>query len=263
VKLKRPKQSTVIDELLRRAMVPSRDKGVAYILGGHVQHGSSRAEKPGDPCSPEDSLTLKLPTEDVGRGAQKLDGALGTFRWEVKDRVAADVGSSTGGFTQVLLRNGAKRVFAIDVGYGELAWELRSDPRVTVMERTNARTLLALPEQITRATVDLSFISLRQVLPQIRLWGEEELQICALVKPQFEAPPETVPSGGVIVDPQVHATILREIMQWCVAEGFLLLGLCPSPLKGRDGNQEYFLLLGNRGVGQSPEVLLKAVGFND
>jgi 23S rRNA (cytidine1920-2'-O)/16S rRNA (cytidine1409-2'-O)-methyltransferase len=168
--------------------------------------------------------------------------------------VAADVGASTGGFTDCLLQRGASKVYAIDVGYGQLAWRLRQHPRVVVMERTNARYLESLPEPIDLATVDVSFISLELVLPRVMSWLRPAGDIIALIKPQFEAGREEVGKGGVVKDPEVHRAVLDKILTWAVDHGLAVRGLIASPLKGPAGNVEFLAYLSKGHAGRDIEI---------
>jgi 23S rRNA (cytidine1920-2'-O)/16S rRNA (cytidine1409-2'-O)-methyltransferase len=174
----------------------------------------------------------------VGRGAFKLEAALDAFALQVDGWVCADVGASTGGFTEVLLERGARRVYAIDVGYGQLAWRLRQDSRVVVMERTNARTLASLPEAVRLAVVDVSFISLRLILPAVRRWLARDGEAVALAKPQFEAGRGTVGRGGVIRDQALRRSVLDALAAELTAEGWERVAAIDSPIAGASGNLE-------------------------
>jgi 23S rRNA (cytidine1920-2'-O)/16S rRNA (cytidine1409-2'-O)-methyltransferase len=189
---------------------------------------------------PEDAeITLEAKLPFVSRGGKKLEAALDRFRIDVADAVAADVGASTGGFADCLLQRGARRVYAIDAGYGQLHWELRNDARVVVMERTNARYLDELPEPIDLATIDVSFISLKLILPNVVAWLRLEGDTVALIKPQFEAGPQFVEKGGVVRDLYVHRQVLEDVLAAADELGLGLRGLMPSPLRGPAGNVEF------------------------
>jgi 23S rRNA (cytidine1920-2'-O)/16S rRNA (cytidine1409-2'-O)-methyltransferase len=192
----------------------------------------------------------------VSRGGKKLEAALDSFEVDVSGKVCADVGASTGGFTDCLLQNGAKKVYAIDVGYGLLHWKLRNDPRVVVMERTNARYLDTLPESINLATVDASFISLALLLPAIRTWFDSEKgQTLALIKPQFEAGRKAAAKhSGVIKDEAVHEQVIMETLQSAISLGFFPVGLIPSPLKGPKGNVEFLVDLRLKPNDKAPDL---------
>lgn len=243
--------------LVQRGLAPSRERARAMIMAGEVFVGTKRMEKPGmlialdaDCRIAETSPELRY----VSRGGLKLEKALDTFALDPAGRVAIDIGASTGGFTQCLLERGARRVYAVDVGHGQLAWELRNDPRVVVMERTNIRHLTTLPEPVECAVIDVSFISLRLVLPSLAplLVSSAETWIVALVKPQFEAgKAEADRGGGVISDPAVHQRILQELRAWIPQHTpFHVEGESESPILGRDGNKEFLFLLRFRAADQ-------------
>jgi 23S rRNA (cytidine1920-2'-O)/16S rRNA (cytidine1409-2'-O)-methyltransferase len=179
----------------------------------------------------------------VGRGGFKLAGALDTFELDVTGRTCADVGACTGGFTDVLLQRGARRVYAIDVGYGQLDWKLRQDERVVVLERTNARYLDALAEKVDLVVIDVSFISLTLILPAVQRWLAADYDIIALVKPQFEAGREQVGKGGIVRDAAVHRAVLHNMITWALAHQLSTVGLVRSSLEGTDGNVEFLLWL--------------------
>jgi 23S rRNA (cytidine1920-2'-O)/16S rRNA (cytidine1409-2'-O)-methyltransferase len=180
----------------------------------------------------------------VSRGGQKLAAALDGFNINPKGLICADVGASTGGFTDVLLQRGAVKVYAIDVGYGQLAWKLRQDERVVVMERVNARYLEALPELVDLITIDVSFISLKLILPVIQQWLRTPGMVVALIKPQFEAGRAQVGKGGVVRERQVHQNVLKDILSYAREIHLDLLGLTPSPITGPAGNYEFLACWG-------------------
>jgi 23S rRNA (cytidine1920-2'-O)/16S rRNA (cytidine1409-2'-O)-methyltransferase len=234
--------------LVRRGLVPSRERARALIMAGQVYVDNRMLDKPGTLIPLDaDCRLAEAPAElkYVSRGGLKLEKALDTFHLNPRGLVALDVGASTGGFTDCLLTYGAARVCAVDVGHGQLAWTLRNDPRVVVMEHTNIRHLTSLPEPIQCAVIDVSFISLRLVLPAIVPLLTPEAWIVALVKPQFEAGKAEVDKGaGVISDPAVHTRILNEVQGWIVEHTPLQVrGLTESPIHGRDGNKEFLLYL--------------------
>ncbi len=200
----------------------------------------------------DDSLVLQLAERPryVGRGGEKLEHALTAFGLHVDGLTAADIGASTGGFTDCLLRHGAERVYAIDVGRGQLDYGLRNDQRVVVMEGVNARELESLPEPVGLATIDVSFISLRMVLPAVRRILTDNGSIVALLKPQFEAAKDEVPHGGVIRDPLLRSTLIGRFASWCTGNGFHLVDLAASPITGADGNQEFLFWLKPRPASQ-------------
>ncbi len=197
----------------------------------------------GAPVQRSDEISLKAPPKFVSRGGEKLAHALSEFGIEVRDLIAADFGASTGGFTDCLLQGGAARVYAIDVGYGQLATQLRADPRVVVIERTNVRHLESLPELIDLVTVDVSFIGLNLVLPAARQLLNESGRIIALVKPQFEAGRGDVGRGGVVRDPETHRRVLQVLFRTAEELGLGIVGLTASPLRGPAGNIEFLAAL--------------------
>ena len=234
--------------LVRRGLAPSRERARALIMAGKVLVAGHLVDKPGTLISLDAVCSLKEAPNElkyVSRGGLKLEKALATFGLNPEGLVALDVGASTGGFTDCLLRHGAKRVYALDVGQGQLAWTLRNDPRVVVMEHTNIRYLRGMPEPIQCATIDVSFISLRLVLPTLVPLLNAGSWVVALVKPQFEAGKiEVDRGGGIISDPAVHQRVLQELREWIPQHTlFQILGLTDSPLYGRDGNREYLLHL--------------------
>ncbi|MBS1252645.1 MAG: 16S/23S rRNA (cytidine-2'-O)-methyltransferase TlyA [Anaerolineales bacterium] len=225
--------------MVERGLAASRNRAQRLIRAGEVLVDDRVFDKPGMQVSVGAGIRVRERLPYVGRGGLKLEAALDTFPIEVSGMMAADVGASTGGFTDCLLQRGAVRVYAIDVGYGQLAWPLRQDERVVVMERTNVRYLDELPDPIDLATVDVSFISLRLVLPKIMGWLTPAGQIVALIKPQFEAGRDDVGKGGIVRDPDVHRRVLYEILSFAGEQGLHLRGLMPSPITGAEGNVEF------------------------
>ncbi|MCA9935744.1 MAG: TlyA family RNA methyltransferase [Anaerolineales bacterium] len=233
-----------LDKLVvQRGLSPSRAKAQAYIMAGEVLVDGERVDKPGTAVPVTAVITLKSTMPYVGRGGYKLAGALEQFGIDVNGRVCADVGACTGGFTDVLLQNGAAKVYAIDVGYGQLDWKLRQDERVVVMERTNARYLESLPEPVGFVCIDVSFISLKLILPAVRQWLAAQADVVALVKPQFEAGPESVGKGGIVRETAVHQQVLTDILKWCRQNEFPPAGLMRSQIDGSDGNIEFLVWL--------------------
>ncbi len=226
--------------LVERGLAESREKAQALILAGKVLVEGEVVSKPGTFIRPEARIEVKGSLPYVSRGGLKLEFALKAFKVDPAGKVAIDVGASTGGFTDCLLQHGAARVYAVDVGYGQLAWKLRQDPRVVVLERTNIRYLESLPEPVDLATIDVSFISLRLVLPPVIRLMKPRAEILALIKPQFEAGREKVGRGGVVRDPQVHKEVLESLVDYAHSLGLSTLGLVPSPLLGPAGNVEFF-----------------------
>jgi 23S rRNA (cytidine1920-2'-O)/16S rRNA (cytidine1409-2'-O)-methyltransferase len=235
--------------LVERGLAESRARAQALILSGLVYVGERKLAKAGE--SLPDDAVLEVRGRDhpwVSRGGIKLDHGLAHAGWDISGTVALDVGASTGGFTDVLLQRGAARVYAVDVGHGQLAWKLRSDPRVVVLERTNARALIAgqVPERIDVITCDASFISLAKVLERPLEFAAPDARMIALVKPQFEAGHGEVGKGGVVRDPAVHARVCEEARSWLSAQpGWSVSAIERSPITGPEGNIE-FLLIGER-----------------
>ena len=231
--------------LVERGLAQSREKAQALVMSGVVYIGENKVDKASMQVTPDDELIVRQTgTGYVSRGALKLEKGLAVFNVDVKGRVAMDLGASTGGFTDVLLQNGAAHVYAIDVGYGQLDWKLRNDPRVTVMERTNARYLKAevLPLQPTLGVMDVSFISITKILPSAAAIMGEMGEFISLIKPQFEAGRDRVGKKGVVRDAQVHLDVVKEIlsfidqdMQWTAQD------LSFSPIKGPEGNIEFLV----------------------
>ncbi len=233
-----------LDQLLvQRGLVDSRERGQRLIMAGEVLVNDRMVDKPGQPIDPEAAIRIKEPLPYVSRGGLKLAAALDRFSISIAQAVCADVGASTGGFTDCLLQRGAARVYAIDVGYGQLDWKLRRDPRVVVMDRTNARYVEALPEPIDLATIDASFISLRLILPAVIKWLRPEAHVVALIKPQFEAGREKVGKGGVVRDAAVHAEVLRSIWKMAHELGCSPIDIMRSPVEGPAGNIEFLIWL--------------------
>ncbi len=229
--------------LLERGLFDSREKARVAVMAGSVLVDDRPAVKPATLVDDRASLRLRERRRYVSRGGDKLEHALDVFAIDAAGAVAADIGASTGGFTDCLLQRGASRVYAIDVGRGQLDVRLRRDPRVEVMEGVNARYLEALPAPLDLATMDVAFISLRQVLPAVRRLLRPGGDIVALFKPQFEAAKREVGKGGVIRDPQMHSKLIGRFAAWCVKNGLRIRGLTASPLLGPAGNREFFFRL--------------------
>jgi 23S rRNA (cytidine1920-2'-O)/16S rRNA (cytidine1409-2'-O)-methyltransferase len=232
--------------VVERGLAPTRERARALILAGQVRV-NGRVESKAGTAVPEDA-DVSLATPDhpyVGRGGVKLAHALDRFAIDVTGRRALDVGASTGGFTDVLLRRGAASVIALDVGHGQLDWTLRNDPRVIVRERVNARALTAadVPHAVSLVTIDVSFISLRHILPAVVPFLEPGGDVVALVKPQFEAGRRQVGKGGIVDDPAVQEAVVTRVIEQADAIGLACVGTTPSPIKGATGNQEFFLHL--------------------
>lgn len=239
-----------LDKLLvDRGLVQSRDRAQRLILAGVVYVGSARADKPGHSV-PGDSV-IDIRGEDipfVSRGGVKLAGALDTFALDVRGRIAADIGAATGGFTDCLLQRGAARVYAIDVGYGQLAWRLRTDPRVVPFERANIRHFdrRQIPEAVDLVVIDVSFISLKLVLPAVVPLLHPGATVLPMVKPQFEVGKGQVGRGGVVRDPGLQAEVVNAVREAAAALGLEFVASCESPLPGPKGNREFFLHLERR-----------------
>lgn len=233
-----------LDRLLsERKLAESRERARALIMAGAVTVNGRVATKAGELVSEDATISVRQALPYVSRGGFKLAHALDAFALDVADRVAVDVGASSGGFTDVLLQRGAKRVYAVDVGYGQLDWRLRNDPRVVVLERTNVRYLETLPELVDMAVVDVSFISLGLVLPAVqRLLGHPS-DVVALVKPQFEAGRKQVGRGGVVRDQAVHRQVLQAVGASAQELGFALADMTASPILGPAGNREFLVHL--------------------
>jgi 23S rRNA (cytidine1920-2'-O)/16S rRNA (cytidine1409-2'-O)-methyltransferase len=238
----RPGSRVRVDQLaVERGLARSRAEAQALLLAGtiHLEGAPDRRLTPGQRLDPDAPLVRADGPNWASRGAEKLEAALDAFEVEVAGRACLDAGASTGGFTDVLLRRGARRVYAVDVGRGQLLPRLAADDRVVVMDRTNLRTLDELPEPIDLATLDLSFISLRLVLGPVRGLLSSDGEVIALVKPQFEAGRADVPRGGVIRDPAVHRRVLVQLVADATAAGLAPIGLVASPRTGREGNREF------------------------
>ena len=237
--------------LVSQGLAESRTKAQALIMAGLVYHGEQKLDKAGAEFAEEIELTVRGKEHPwVSRGGMKLAKAIDHFKLDVKGAVAMDVGSSTGGFTDVLLTNGATKVYAVDVGHGQLDVKLRNDPRVVVMEETNARHLTPemIGETLDVIVCDASFISLKKVLPAALALAKPGAQLVTLIKPQFEVGKAEVSRGkGVIRDPQLHATVCDDISAWVAGEGWNVVGITASPITGPKGNVE-FLLYARKGV---------------
>ncbi len=243
--------------LVERGLVKNLEEAKRFVMAGKVRHLGQVVMKASQKINDKDKITLMQNPKYVSRGGEKLGAAFEQFPLIVSGRVCADVGATTGGFTDCLLINGASRVYAVDVGYGILDWRLRNDPRVVVMERTNARSLAVLPEPVDFITADVSFISLKKILPVIRNWfptrGGEAV---VLIKPQFEATREEAARGvGVIRDPEIHQRILTEILSSACEQGYQINGLIRSPLIGPEGNTEFLTWLSFPGDQSSKEPI--------
>jgi len=229
--------------LVDRGLAESPEKARALVMAGQVKVDERPAPKPGSLVAEDVALTVDLGPRYVSRGGEKLEHALSSFGIDVTGLLAADIGASTGGFTDCLLQHGVTRVYAIDVGRAQLDYKLRGDPRVVAMEGVNARDLASLPEPIDIAVIDVSFISLRAILPAVAKLLKSEAPIIALFKPQFEAARDEVPRGGVIRDAQLHSVLIGRFASWLVTNGFSIRDLVASPILGAEGNREFLFWL--------------------
>jgi 23S rRNA (cytidine1920-2'-O)/16S rRNA (cytidine1409-2'-O)-methyltransferase len=232
--------------IVERRLVQSRERAKAMIMAGKVLVDNLLVDKPGTMIG--ENARIQLKGDDiafVSRGGVKLQGALSDFNLDVAGMICLDAGASTGGFTDCLLANGAKKVFAVDVGYGQLAWKLRQDNRVVVIERTNIRNMKqdALPCLVDLVTIDVSFISLKIIVPSVAKFLNNNGYILALIKPQFEAGRQKVGKGGVIKDPDLHQQIIDDLSIFFKQNGLLSCGIFPSSILGPKGNREFFILL--------------------
>ena len=238
-----------LDQLVfEQGLTESRERAKTTIMSGLVFVDGQRVDKPGTAVSPDAKIEVRgdaLPF--VSRGGFKLDKALRVFPIDPDGMICIDCGASTGGFTDVLLQHGAKRVYAVDVGYGQLAWKLRNDPRVVNLERTNLRYITAeqIPEPIDLAVMDVSFISIKLILPSVKALLKENADLVCLIKPQFEAGREDVGKKGVVRDSEVHARVIRDILSFVPQIGLSAVGLDYSPIRGPEGNIEYICHLKN------------------
>ncbi|MDO4489557.1 MAG: TlyA family RNA methyltransferase [Lachnospiraceae bacterium] len=244
----------------QQGLAPSREKAKALIMAGEVLVDGQREDKPGTTFPDTVKITIKgNPIPFVSRGGLKLDKAVKHFDLDLSGKTCMDVGSSTGGFTDCMLQNGAVKVYSVDVGHGQLDWKLRNDPRVVCMERTNIRYVV--PEDIQEApefvSIDVSFISLTKVLPPVKNLMADTAEMVCLIKPQFEAGREKVGKKGVVRDPKVHLEVIAMVMEFAASLGFQLLHLEFSPIKGPEGNIEYLLHLR-----KTPEEAEQAVALD-
>ena len=242
--------------LVDRALVESRSRAQALILAGLVFVGERKLAKAGEQLAPDAAIEVRGRDHPwVSRGGIKLDHALAHFGWDVGGAVAIDVGSSTGGFTDVLLTRGAARVYAVDSGTNQLAWKLRQDDRVIVLEKTNARNLTAaeIPEPVDLIVCDASFIGLAKVLDRPLEFAKPDARLVALIKPQFEAGRAEVGKGGVVREPAVHDRVCAEAAAWIEGKGWRLVGIERSPITGPEGNVEFLMAAERGGTGKEGE----------
>ncbi len=233
-------------EIYARGLAQSREKARAMIMAGSVYVNGQKVLKAGTPVNPEDSIEVRGNINPyVSRGGLKLEKAMKVFPVTLDEKICMDIGASTGGFTDCMLQNGASKVYAVDVGYGQLAWKLRTDPRVINLERTNFRyvTKEQIPDPIDFASVDVSFISLKKILPVMRDLLKDSGKAVCLIKPQFEAGRENIGKKGVVRDRSVHESVVEDITAFALEAGFDLSGLDYSPVKGPEGNIEYLMYI--------------------
>ena len=238
-----------LDQLLvGKGLFVSREQAQRAVMAGEVKVGTRIAAKPSQLLEPDAAIAVKPTPKYVGRGGLKLEGALDYFKIEVHGKVALDIGASTGGFTDCLLQQGAAKVYAVDVGHGQLDWKLRNDPRVIALEKLNARFLSRehVPELVDLCVIDVSFISLTLILPNAFDLITPRGVVLALIKPQFELQRAEVGSGGVVRDPKLHQRSQDKIVQFVTRLGHIATGIVPSAIKGTDGNQEFFACLRKR-----------------
>ena len=254
------KNKVRVDQLLvERGLAESRSRALRLVMAGQVRVAGERVHKPSVMVASDVELEVKGGPRFVSRAGAKLEAGLKAFQILPVARICADVGSSTGGFTDCLLQLGAQRVYAIDVGKGQLHWKLRQDPRVVVQENTNARYLKALAESVSLITIDVSFISALRILPQAARWLDADGEIVVLIKPQFEAGPEQVGKGGIVRDVEVQREVLGAVTEGASEVGLFAHGLIRSPVLGTKGNQEYLAWLRPTESGVPAEELIESI----
>ena len=247
--------------IVNKGLAASREKAKAIIMSGIVYVDGQKEDKAGSMFEETANIEVRGATlKYVSRGGLKLEKAMTHFGVQLKDKICMDVGSSTGGFTDCMLQNGAVKVYSVDVGHGQLDWKLRNDPRVVCMERTNIRYVVTedIEERPSFVSIDVSFISLTKVLLPVRNLMEENGEIAALIKPQFEAGREKVGKKGVVRDPAVHLEVINMVIDFAVSIGFEIKNLTFSPVKGPEGNIEYLLHLQKHTEGSYPDVPFEA-----
>src|SRR5438034_1958038 len=234
--------------LVAKGLFPSREQAQRAVMAGQVKVGTRIAAKPSQLLEPDVAIAVKPTRKYVGRGALKLESALNYFKIDMHGKIALDIGASTGGFTDCLLQRGAAKVYAVDVGHGQLAWRIRNDPRVIVLEKLNARFLSRqhIPELVDLCVIDVSFISLTLILPSAFDLITPSGVILALIKPQFELQRADVGKGGIVRDPELQQRAQDNIVTFATRLGHVVTGIVPSAIKGADGNQEFFACLRKR-----------------
>jgi 23S rRNA (cytidine1920-2'-O)/16S rRNA (cytidine1409-2'-O)-methyltransferase len=245
-----PKKIRLDQLLVARGFFTSREQARRAILAGTVSVGTRTAAKPSESLDEQTVVAVKPTQKYVGRGGLKLEPALDYFDIELKGKTALDIGASTGGFTDCMLQRGAKKVYAVDVGYGQLDWKLRNDPRVIVLEKINARFLTGeqIPELVDVCVIDVSFISLTLIFPKALALLKPSGIIVALIKPQFELQRSDVGKGGVVRDARLHQMAQDKIVAFVNNVGHVVAGIAPAAIKGADGNQEFFACIRKRSV---------------
>jgi len=246
--MNKAKRARIDQILIQRGLFASRERAQRAIMAGEVRVGDRVFAKAAELIEIDAPISIVQPPQFASRGASKLGGALDFFGVEVKGKIALDIGSSTGGFTDCLLQRGAAKLFAVDVGHGQLAWKLRNDPRVTVMEKVNARFLSRedIPEVADLCVIDVSFISLTLILPRAFELIAPEGMILALIKPQFELQRKDVGRGGIVRGPALHEKAQQKIVKFVEEANYHVVGLVPSTITGTDGNQEFFIWIRKR-----------------
>jgi 23S rRNA (cytidine1920-2'-O)/16S rRNA (cytidine1409-2'-O)-methyltransferase len=243
-----PKKLRLDQLLVGKGLFPSREQARRAVMAGEVKVGTRIAVKPSELLEEEAPISIKPARRYVGRGALKLKSALDYFKIDVRGKTALDIGASTGGFTDCMLQRGAEKVYAVDVGHGQLNWKLRNDPRVIVLEKVNARSLSSrhVPELVDLCVIDVSFISLTLVLPSAFDFITPTGVILVLIKPQFELQRADVGRGGIVREPDLHRKAQEKIVAFVTDSGHVVAGIVPSAIKGADGNQEFFACIRKR-----------------
>ena len=239
------KKARIDQTLVERGFFESRERAQRAIMAGEVRVGDRVFAKAAELVAVDAPISVSQPPQFASRGALKLEGALNSFSVDVQGKVALDIGASTGGFTDCLLQRGAAKVFAVDVGHGQLAWKLRNDPRVVVMEKLNARFLSReqIPQLVDLCVIDVSFISLTLILPRAFELITPDGMVLALIKPQFELEREDVGRGGIVREPELHQKAQQKIANFVEAANYRVVGVVPSTITGADGNQEFFICI--------------------
>lgn len=245
-----PKKSRLDHLLVARGLFPSREQARRAILAGEVSVATRVVDKPSELLDEQTAIDVKPTRKYVGRGGLKLESALDYFKIELQGKIALDIGASTGGFTDCILQRGAERVYAVDVGYGQLDWKLRNDPRVVVLEKINARFLTGehVSELVDVCVIDVSFISLTLILPNAFALLKPDGITLALIKPQFELQRSDVGKGGLVRDPRLHQKAQDKIVAFVEDLDHVVAGIAPAAIKGADGNQEFFACVRKRSV---------------